>query len=258
MPCKIISLKPLLEDSPARTEAAQNLISAFRKEGFLYLTGFSAVIPPKLIKAVFAGSAHFFARPVEEKNNLPWTNPRGNRGYTSQGQEKTSQAQTKEETAKVLERSGEDLKESFEIGRDDEEEHPNLWPQDGSEENVAFVKNNMEFFKCCKEVHRLLMKGIAIGLGLDDKFFESFVRVGDNTLRLLHYGAVPPGGFEGGRRVRAGAHTDFGSLTLLFQDHQGGLQVEHPGGWLEYVFSDVIGLGSEEMFNGHKIPSQLS
>ena len=116
-----------------------------------------------------------------------------------------------------------------------------MWPKDRSEETAEFVKNNMEFFKRCKEVHRILMRGIAIGLGLEESFFEPYVRVGDNTLRLLHYGAVPPGGFEGGRRVRAGAHTDYGSLTLLFQDQRGGLQVERPGtedGWLECVFPD--------------------
>ena len=210
--------------------------------GFLYLTEFSGIIPPKLVEAVFVCSARFFGRPLEEKNALPWTNPRGNRGYTSQGREKTSEALTREEVAKARESDGDDLKESFEIGRDDEEEHPNRWPADGSEESASFKKINMEFFKCCKEVHRILMRGIAIGMGLEDTFFEPFVRVGDNTLRLLHYGAVAPGGFEGGKRVRAGAHTDYGSLTLLFQDQRGGLQVEHPrgGGWLEYVSSQLI------------------
>ena len=204
--------------------------------GFLYLTDFSTIIPPELVDKVFARSAHFFARPLKEKNALPWTTPRGNRGYTSQGREKTSQALTKEEVAKARESDGDDLKESFEIGRDDEEEHPNRWPTDGGTETSAFIEDTMKFFQCCKEVHRILMRGIAIGMGLEDTFFESFVRIGDNTLRLLHYGAVAPGGFDGGKRVRAGAHTDYGSLTLLFQDRRGGLQVERPGGageWLE-------------------------
>ena len=86
------------------------------------------------------------------------------------------------------------------------------------------------------EVHAILMRGIAIGMGLQPDFFDSFVRTGDNTLRLLHYPAVAPGGFEDGKRVRAGAHSDYGSLTLLFQDQRGGLQVARPGGksgWLD-------------------------
>lgn len=82
----------------------------------------------------------------------------------------------------------------------------------------------------------MLMRGIALGMGLYADFFDDFVMTGDNTLRLLHYPAVLPGGFEGGKRVRAGAHSDYGSVTLLFQDQRGGLQVERSGGkggWLD-------------------------
>ena len=34
----------------------------------------------------------------------------------------------------------------------------------------------------------------------------------------------------GGGRVRAGEHSDYGSVTLLFQDQQGGLEVKSPKG----------------------------
>ena len=132
---------------------------------------------------------------------------------------------------------GDDLKESLEIGRDNEDEHPNQWPQDGSEETLLFRKTMLNMFSRCKAVHQALMSGIAIALGLQDTFFDDFTRRGDNTLRLLHYPPVAPGGFEDGRRVRAGAHSDYGSLTLLFQDKAGGLQVERPGqsGWFDVV-----------------------
>lgn len=146
--------------------------------------------------------------------------------YTSQGQEKASQALTKEDVARDREDAGDDLKESFEIGREGEEGCPNRWPSDGSQESVAFEQLMQDFHRRCHEVLKLLMRGIAIGMGLDEKFFDPFNRTGDNTLRLLHYGPVAPGGFEGGKRVRAGEHTDYGSLTLLFQDSKGGLQVE--------------------------------
>ena len=185
---------------------------------------------------VFSRSAQFFERSLEEKDSLEWTSPRSNRGYTCQGREKVSQGMTKEEVAKARESGGEDLKESFEIGRDDEEGFPNHWPTDGSDESAAFRSTMNIFFLRCKEVHKVLMRGIAIGMGLEAGFFDGFVRKGDNTLRLLHYPAVAAGGFEGGKRVRAGAHSDYGSLTLLFQDEKGGLQVERPGGaggWLD-------------------------
>ena len=223
---KLIPLRPLIDDSERSGETSRALLSAFRKHGFLYVTDFSQIIPQTSIDAVFASSACFFKRPLEEKNALAWTTPRANRGYTRQGREKTSQALTKEEVARDRENVGEDLKESFEIGREGQEGYPNRWPNDGSQESVSFVRLTQDFHRRCHEVIRLLMRGIAIGMGLDKKFFDPFNRVGDNTLRLLHYGPVAAGGFEGGKRVRAGEHTDYGSLTLLFQDSKGGLQVE--------------------------------
>jgi len=52
-------------------------------------------------------------------------------------------------------------------------------------------------------------------------------------LRLLHYTPVKKEVFEKNKaQVRAGAHTDYGSITLLFQDLRGGLQVEtEQGAW---------------------------
>lgn len=151
------------------------------------------------------------------------------------GREKVSSAATKEEVAKDREGGGEDMKESYEIGREGEAGYPNRWPDRLDSEGAAFKLTMEGFFERCKEVHAALMRGIALGMGLEDDFFDSFVKMGDNTLRLLHYPAVAAGGFEGGKRIRAGAHSDYGSLTLLFQDQRGGLQVESPGGsgWLD-------------------------
>lgn len=80
------------------------------------------------------------------------------------------------------------------------------------------------------------MRGIALGMGLEETFFDDYVRKGDNTLRLLHYPPVAKDAFKAGRE-RAGAHSDYGTVTFLFQDSAGGLQVERPGG--QGVFVDV-------------------
>jgi len=158
-----------------------------------------------------------------------------NRGYVCIGREKVSEGKTKEEVARDRAGGGEDLKESFEIGREGQEGYPNRWPDGFDEEGADFRSTMQTFFESCKEVHAVLMRGIAMGLGYSTDFFEDYVKTGDNTLRLLHYPPVLPGGFEGGKRIRAGAHTDYGDITLLFQDSRGGLQVEKPGGggWLD-------------------------
>lgn len=147
------------------------------------------------------------------------------------GREKVSSGLTREEVER--ERAGGlDMKENFEVGREGEEGCANRW----FEADDGFRDVMREFFERCVDMHRVLMRGVALGMGLEEGFFDGFVERGDNTLRLLHYPAVPAGGFEEGKRVRAGAHSDFGSLTLLFQDGRGGLQVEPPGGgggWMD-------------------------
>lgn len=130
---------------------------------------------------------------------------------------------------------GEDLKESFEIGREGDE-YENLWPDRVEAEGVDFAVTMKEFFLHCRELHRIVMRGIALGMELEETFFDDYVRKGDNTLRLLHYPPVAKDAFKAGRE-RAGAHTDYGSVTFLFQDSAGGLQVERPGG--KGVFVDV-------------------
>lgn len=105
----------------------------------------------------------------------------------------------------------------------------------------------LEFFSQCKELHVQVMRAIAVGLGIDEDWFDSFCDQGDNTLRLLHYPEVNSTVFKANKnQVRAGAHTDYGllfgiydsrhqklmcglgSITLLFQDSRGGLQVLSP------------------------------
>lgn len=122
---------------------------------------------------------------------------------------------------------GQDLKESFEIGREgvDQEGCENLWPdrfdEEGKEEEgegKVFKREMLEFFELVKQLHVQIMRAIAVGLGIDEHWFDGYTDAGDNTLRLLHYPEVDAEVFRKNRNtVRAGAHTDYGSITCLFQ-----------------------------------------
>lgn len=144
---------------------------------------------------------------------------------------------TQDEVSK--ERAGNpDLKESIEIGREGVEGQPNHWPDfPGDDEGARFKRVMLEFWLQCKEAHRLVMSAIALGLGLGEGFFNEYVQTGDNNLRLLHYPPVSREVFEKNQgQVRAGAHTDYGSITLLWQDGRGGLQVQaDDGDWKDVV-----------------------
>lgn len=157
------------------------------------------------MKHAFAMSANFFAQPLEKKDALEWTTPQANRGYVAHGREKVSQLNDAAEVEKI--RSAvPDLKESFEIGRDNETGHPNNWPEE--EGAVRGFKEDMKsFFQECKALHIQVMRAIATGMGFEESFFDRFLDVGDNTLRLLHYPAVKSDVFNTPGQVRAGEHS---------------------------------------------------
>ena len=207
---------------------AQAILSALRTFGFFYLT--EAPITPDQVARVFSFSARFFELPIARKDAIAWTTAVSNRGYSHLSREKASLGLTKEEVEADRQGEGEDLKESLEIGREGVEGLPNLWPEERQEEGLLGFRDTMlDFFERCRQLHEVVMRGIALGMGFPADFFDSFVADGDNTLRLLHYPPVSASSLQSGKYTRAGAHTDFGSLTLLFQDDRGGLQVEKPG-----------------------------
>lgn len=124
-----------------------------------------------------------------------------------------------EEIEDVRAQEGADLKESIEIGREDEPGLPNHWPTD--DEGLVFKQQMIKFFDLCKNLHVEIMRAIAVGLGIDEHWFDAYCDGGDNTLRLLHYPEVRAEVFKKNEnQVRAGAHTDYGSITLLFQVSQ--------------------------------------
>ncbi len=110
-----------------------------------------------------------------------------------------------------------DLKESLEIGRDDQPETPNMWPS-GDDEAAQFKTQMMGFFETAKKLHMQVMRAIALGMGIDETWFDGFTDAGDNTLRLLHYPGVSKEIFkrnDGQLQVRAGEHSDYGMFPFL-------------------------------------------
>lgn len=210
-----------------RTQAAQSILHGFQNAGFIYLTNHS--IPLPTIDNTFSTSAKFFERPQPEKEALGWTTPESNRGYVSHGREKVTSLLNKEDVEALRGRVP-DLKESFEIGREGAEGTPNNWPS-GDAAAKEFKDTMLKFHDLCKELHIEVMRAIAVGMGLEEGYFDGYTDKGDNTLRLLHYPGVKKDVFRKNKlQVRAGEHTDYGSITLLFQDDRCGLQVKSPDG----------------------------
>jgi isopenicillin N synthase-like dioxygenase len=74
------------------------------------------------------------------------------------------------------------------------------------------------------------MEGVALSLGLDAQYFRNAYTARPTLLfRVFEYPASSAEDMSWG----VGEHTDYGLLTLLAQDENGGLQVKTPGGWIE-------------------------
>ncbi|KAK2591850.1 hypothetical protein QQS21_010459 [Conoideocrella luteorostrata] len=217
----LIDFSKFLNGSPQdRRSTARDILRGFQTAGFIYLKNHP--ISPDVLKHTFSRSADFFALDDDTKLRLNWTTPDANRGYSSPGREKVSQLVDIADVEKVR-NAAPDLKESLEIGRDTDPKFPNQWP---AEEGglKGFRPDMVEFFAKCQALHVEVMRAIALGMELGEGFFDRFVDAGDNTLRLLHYPGVKADVF----RVNPGQ--DYGSITLLFQDSRGGLQVKSPTG----------------------------
>ncbi|KAI5862292.1 thymine dioxygenase [Durotheca rogersii] len=229
----LIDFSAFLNGNPEqRRETAKAILHGFQTAGFIYLKGLP--ITSEYRKHVFETSAKYFRLPTETKMSHCWTTPEANRGYSAPGREKTTSLTDREEVQRLRD-TVPDIKESLEIGREDEPGHPNHWPEEEGE-LVGFKETMLGFHTKCKELHIEVMRAIAVGLQIEETWFDDYTDVGDNTLRLLHYPEVRKDVFRTNpSQVRAGAHSDYGSITLLFQDARGGLQVRSPTG----VFVDA-------------------
>lgn len=82
------------------------------------------------------------------------------------------------------------------------------------------------FYDLAFETEMHLLSALAIALGVSESDLKSMHSRAENEFRLLHYPVTPVSELATGTATRIAEHTDFGTITMLFQDSTGGLQVE--------------------------------
>ena len=197
---------------------AQALGGSFERYGFAIVSDHG--VPADVIAEAERQAKLFFALPEEVKRGYFTPAGGGQRGYTP----------FKTEIAKDAKHV--DLKEFWHVGRELPEGHifadmmaPNLWP----DELKDFKKAELALFEALDACGARLLRAIARYLKLAPDFFEDTVRDGNSVLRLLHY---PPMGADS-PSIRAGAHEDINTITLLLGAEEAGLQLlDRDGNWL--------------------------
>ncbi|OIW32608.1 leucoanthocyanidin dioxygenase [Coniochaeta ligniaria NRRL 30616] len=183
--------------------------------------GFFAIVDHGITQAeqdaVFGASQSFFSLPDEIKSTVPW-NPQ-NVGYENRSQVRPSTGAP-------------DSKESYQLQFGENMVAPSgksLWVDD--EHVPGFRETCQTFMRRVQSVGEKLMLCFARGLGFPDDYFVQFHDAtnpkAQSVLRLLHYYATPESAAAEGKIYhRAGAHADWGFLTLLFQrEGQSGLEI---------------------------------
>ena len=189
-------------------EITQQLCSAAEDVGFFCVTEHG--IPQSSIDETFAWSSRFFALPDHVKATVSFSSAH------NAGWEKNSQIRPSTMAA--------DRKESYQM-----QFGANMdgkWLPDATLPD--FQSSALTFMHQVQAVSEKLMTCFARGLGFDDNYF---IRAHDvsspatqTVCRLLHYFEVPAD--TGEKWHRAGAHTDWDLLTLLFQkEGQSGLEI---------------------------------
>ncbi|XP_071502179.1 uncharacterized protein [Diadema antillarum] len=204
----------LERDSPD-PERIQRLVddvhTALTTIGFMYLKNFG--ISQQKIKDAFSYSKKFFVLTVKEK--LQYAKPDDeNHGYFQMEREGLNP-----------DRPFKDLKEGFNYA-------PSAFNKMFPDKDVPeFRRAVTDLFEAVIPLHQRILEVMAMGLGLDRHYLterHKYMGTAKNTatLRTLYY--PPLTNVEVKKdQVRCGEHSDYGGITLLFQDTQAGLEVRN-------------------------------
>ncbi|MBQ0116732.1 MAG: isopenicillin N synthase family oxygenase [Flavobacterium sp.] len=235
-----VDLRDFLSDDPIRKQKFVNEIGkAYEEIGFVALSGH--FLDDQLVDKLYGEVKNFFELPVDVKSKYEIPGIGGQRGYVSFGKESAKGRKTG------------DLKEFWHFGQFVEND-PKLeaeYPANVTVNELAdFNATGKEAYKMLEKTGVYVLRALALFLGLDEFYFDNFVKNGNSILRPIHY---PPILDEPKDAVRAAAHGDINLITLLMGAQGKGLQVQnHKGEWIDAIAQDdqlVINVG--DMLSRH-------
>jgi isopenicillin N synthase-like dioxygenase len=219
-------------DKDRKRAIAAAIDAACRTIGFLVISGHN--VPDELLQRMDRATRSFFHKPLVEKRPFKTRDPAIYRGFYEIGSNAVAYSLDDHEAAP-------DYCERFSINKvefDASDPYyasekgrlifaPNIWPE-GIE---GFKATWTEYYRVMERLAQTLMHLFAIGLDLEEHWFDDKIDKHMTNLTANWYPdqRVPlkPG------QLRAGAHTDYGSLTILKTENKpGGLEVQtRDGTW---------------------------
>ncbi len=225
----VIDIAPYASGGDGAAGVARQVRRACEEVGFFLITGHG--VPDPVIEACWTAARDFFELPLEDRMAVAMPYAGYPYGYAPMLSETLSKS--------LGEDAPPDLKESFSVGPLRQPNRP-LAPDEATFVHAAtpWPAKPEQFRIACEAYYRAVgdlaatvMRIFAAALGLPRDFFADAIDHPISALRIISYPdqAVSP---KAGQ-LRAGAHTDYGSLTILLQEAApGGLQVMgRDGGW---------------------------
>lgn len=203
------SFSPSLDE---RMKVAREANIACRDIGFFYVRNHG--VPDDAIRAAREVARQFFDLPDERKMQLVCGH---GFGYDPPGKQALEPG------------TPPDLKDSFLMVAPPQKRADDVpWP----DELPAFRWKLEAYQAHLQTLGQHLMRCIALSLDLPEDYFDEACEAPNCAIPVLHYPPRPPGALS--NQIGAGAHTDWGAITMLHQDEIGGLEVLNADGeWIE-------------------------
>lgn len=215
-----LDLSDFLSEQPElKSKFIDQLGNAYQEIGFAAIRNHG--IPKEDLKKLYQAVQGFFHLPEEIKNKYDDTLGGGQRGYTGFGKEHAK------------DRNAGDLKEFWHFGQyiDPTDAHPPTYPPNKTVDEIPdFNEFGEKIYKHLENTGIIMLRAIALYLGLDENYFDSRVFNGNSILRAIHY---PPITQDPKDAIRAGEHEDINLITLLVGASADGLEVLNKKG--EYI-----------------------
>jgi isopenicillin N synthase-like dioxygenase len=219
----VIDVAPLVTGDGDRATVAAAIDRACREHGFFYVSGHG--VDEELQARLDAAARRFFALPEATKARIAMAQGgRAWRGWFPFEGELTSGRPDRKEGIYF----------GDELGPDDPRvvagtplHGANLFPAEVPELRTAVL----EHLAAMTDLGHAILRGMALGLGLDDDWFDRNLTA--DPLLLFRIFRYPPESGVTDANWGVAEHTDYGLLTILRQDELGGLQVHAPSGWID-------------------------